>query len=72
MDAKHWTSISRRGKELSEAASRADTTEGQLIYTLGGIIESIGRLGAAEAEALEKELSELRKRISKLERVHGT
>jgi hypothetical protein len=39
---------------------------------LAGIIESIGRLGAAEAGAVEKELSDLRKRISKLERVHGT
>jgi hypothetical protein len=72
MGAKDWMSISRQAKDLSEAASRISTTEGQLILTLSAVIESIGRIGAAQAEALEKELTEIKRKISKIERIHGT
>jgi hypothetical protein len=63
--------VRRRGSVFLSGTDRLTTTEGQLISTLGGLIESIGRAGAAQAESLEKQLTDIKKKIDRIQAVHG-
>lgn len=72
MGTRDWITIAQNGRNIAYQAKGSPDPSAKAVAALGEHIQAIGILAASEIKELQDQLDELRKKISKLEKTHGT